>query len=229
MHVLRSLAFYALFYGGSVGFVLSAVALIVFAPRKLLVVADGWSRYHRRCVRGILGIRIVETGTRPIGPALYAIKHESFFEAIDLPAMLERPVVFAKQELFKIPGWGRAAAAYGVVPVARQEGARALRTMVREAKERTASGRPLAIFPEGTRVPRGTRPPLQAGFAALYKMLGLPVVPVAVDSGALYHDKWKHRGTIEIRFGEPMAPGLSRAEIEARVHQAINALNRPAP
>ena len=63
--------------------------------------------------------------------------------------------------------------------------------MLAEARGFIDSGRPLVIFPEGTRVPHGARPPLQSGFAGLYKLLGLPVVPVAVDSGPLYHRWWK--------------------------------------
>jgi 1-acyl-sn-glycerol-3-phosphate acyltransferase len=74
-------------------------------------------------------------------------------------------------------------------------------------------------------VPHGTRPPLRAGFAGLYKLLRLPVVPVAVDSGPVYQRLWKPRGTITIRFGEPIPPGLPREELEARVHAAINELN----
>jgi 1-acyl-sn-glycerol-3-phosphate acyltransferase len=136
--------------------------------------------------------------------------------------------MFAKEELFEIPGWGRAAALYGAIPVARTEGAKALRTMLREAKRTVAIGRPLAIFPEGTRVPHGRRAPLQAGFAALYKVLDLPVVPVAVDSGRLYRGFWMRRGSITYRFGAPIAPGLPRAEVETQVCEAINALN-PLP
>jgi 1-acyl-sn-glycerol-3-phosphate acyltransferase len=75
-------------------------------------------------------------------------------------------------------------------------------------------------------VRHGTQPPLQAGFAGLYKLLGLPVIPVAVDSGPLYHRFIKRAGTVTYRFGEPVPPGLPRAEAEARVHAAINALNR---
>jgi 1-acyl-sn-glycerol-3-phosphate acyltransferase len=75
-------------------------------------------------------------------------------------------------------------------------------------------------------VPHGTEPPLQAGFAGLYKLLGLPVVPVAVDSGPLYHRRWKRAGVVTYRFGEPVPPGLAREEAEARVHAAMNALNR---
>src|SRR3546814_806793 len=109
--------------------------------------------------------------------------------------------------------------------VRRDEGAKALRAMLSEARAFVGTGRPLAIFPEGTRVPHGTRPPLQAGFAGLYKLLGIPVVPVAVNSGPLYHRLWKRGGTITYRFGELIPPGLPREEVEARVHAAMNALN----
>ena len=225
MRIARSVLFYVAFYGGSVFFVLASVVLTLVAPHRLRPVPDAWSRFHRRCVTGLLGIRVREIGAKPAGPVLYAIKHESFFEAIELPNVLDHPVPFAKQELFSIPGWGRAAKAYGAVAVSRSEGAKALRSMVSEARAYAASGRPLAIFPEGTRVPHGECPPLRSGFAGLYKLLGLPVVPVAVDSGPLYQPLWKRMGTITLLFGEPIEPGLPREEIEARVHAAINVLN----
>jgi len=223
--VLRSLAFYVVFYGLTVPWVVIAVIAALFGKGALRPVADGWSAFHRACVRHILGIEVREEGDKPAGPALYAFKHESFFEAIDLAVSLRRPAIFAKEELFRIPGWGRVARAYGAVPVARRDGAKALRNMIAQAKRLSGEGRPLAIFPEGTRVPHGTRRRLGSGFAGLYKMLGLPVVPVAVNSGPLYHRTWKKRGTITLRFGEPIPPGLPREELEARVLEEINALN----
>jgi 1-acyl-sn-glycerol-3-phosphate acyltransferase len=83
------------------------------------------------------------------------------------------------------------------------------------------------IFPEGTRVPHGKRPPLQSGFAGLYKLLGLPVVPIAVNSGELTPKgkPWWYSGTMIYKVGETIPPGLPRDEVEARVHAAINALN----
>jgi 1-acyl-sn-glycerol-3-phosphate acyltransferase len=223
--VLRSLAFYAVFYGATVLFLLASAAMLPVGGDAFRAVPNGWSAFHRWCVRHILGIRVIEQGARPAVQAFYAFKHESFFEAIDLARSLRNPVAFAKAELFDIPLWGRAARAYGMVPVARKEGAKALRFMLAEARRLEATGRPFIIFPEGTRVPHGASPRLRSGFAGLYQMLELPVVPVAVDSGRTYAGRWKRRGTITLRFGEPIPPGLTRAEIEARVHAGINALN----
>jgi 1-acyl-sn-glycerol-3-phosphate acyltransferase len=223
--VLRSLAFYAGFYGGTVVYVLAALAALPLGRQRFVAVVHSWARFHRACVTGLLGMGVAVEGKPPREPALVALKHESFFEAIDLPNLLGHPAIVAKAELLRIPLWGRAAEAYGVVAVERDQGAKALRAMLAEARALVETGRPLAIFPEGTRVPHGERRPLQSGFAGLYKLLGLPVVPVAVVSGPFYHRLWKRPGTILIRFGEPIPPGLPREAIEGRVFAAINALN----
>ena len=97
--------------------------------------------------------------------------------------------------------------------------------MIKTARERVGEGRPLVIFPEGTRVEHGAAPPLQSGFAGTYKLLGLPVVPIAVNSGPVYHSLIKRPGTITYKVGETIPAGLKRDEIETRVHAAINALN----
>lgn len=226
--ILRNLAFYAAFYGGSAFFVLAGFPAMLISDRALQGVAEGWSGWHRGCARLLLGITVKLEGELPTENALIAIKHESFFEAIDTPHLLDHPAVFAKAELLRIPLWGKVGGTFGLIPVEREQGARALRKMISIAKAFNKEGRVLVIFPEGTRIPHGTQGPLQAGFAGLYKLLGIPVVPVALDSGPLYHRRWKRKGTITIRVGEPIEPGLPRDEIEARVTRAINVLNPPA-
>ena len=223
--VLRSLAFYVLFYGGSVFLVSASVVAIIARKRWLRPVVAKWGGWHLWCVENVLGIEVVLDGVIPEVPVLVAVKHESFFEAIDTPRLFTDPAVFAKQELFSIPGWGYSALTYGLIPVARDKGAKTLREMLALAKQRVAEGRPLVIFPEGTRVAQGTRPELQAGFAGLYKVLRLPVVPIAVDSGRAYHHVVKRPGRITYKVGETIPAGLPREEVEARVHAAINQLN----
>jgi len=223
---LRSIAF-ALWFGLAT-LVLGLVnLLLVRLPDRRLVVrnCERWSGAHRWGVEHILGIRVVVEGTLPSGPVFVAIKHESMFEAMDLPHLLDFPAIFAKVELLKLPLWGKAGGRFGLVPVERDQGAKALRAMLSAARKLAAEDRPLVIFPEGTRMPHGERPTLQAGFAGLYKMIGLPVVPMAVDSGRLLRGFWKRRGTVTYRVGEVIPAGLPRDEIEARVWAAINVLN----
>lgn len=226
MLLLRNLAFYLVFYLGSALITVGAHITSRLDQRLFRRIVHAWSRLQRWSMRHLLGAPVRIEGAPSAQPALYAIKHESFFEAIDTCALLPLPVVLAKAELFRIPVWGTVARAYGLIEVDRDAGAKALMTMMRRAKAAVAEGRPLVIFPEGTRVPHGERRALQAGFAGLYKVLGLPVVPVAVDSGPTYHRWLKQRRPVTYRFGEAIPPGLPREEIEARVLDAINALNR---
>ena len=223
MNLIRSLLFYLVFYAGT----LVLLVLVPFQGRHgMRRVAGAWSGGHRWALRHILRIRVICEGAPIDRPALYAMRHESFFEAIDSAKLFDAPVVFAKQELLEIPVWGGAATKYGIIPVARADGAKALRDLMRAAKEAKAEGRPFLIFPEGTRTPHGVEGDIVSGFAGLYKLLDLPVVPVAVNSGPLYRSFVKRPGQITYRFGAAVEPGLPRAEVEARVREAINALNR---
>ena len=225
----RSIAFYIVFYLGSLFVVLACLTALPFGREPFRRTVDQWARWHRLCMRVLLGQKVRLEGEIPDGRVFVAIKHESFFEAIDLARLLKRPGVFAKAELMRIPLWGLVGDRYGLVEVQRDQGAKALRHMMAAAKRLSGEdGRPLVIFPEGTRVPHGTAPQLQAGFAGIYKLLGLPVVAIAVDSGPLYHRWWKLPGVITYRVVEVVPPGLPRDELEQRVRTAINALNPEA-
>lgn len=222
---LRSLLFYALFYPGTLLFVLAGIGVAPLGTRPVRAVVRGWAGFHHLLVAALVGIRIEMTGSIPPDPALIAIKHQSMVETIEILLLARTPVVVLKRELADLPLFGWIARRYGVIPVDRQAGAKSLRRMLVAGRDAVAAGRPVAIFPEGTRVAPGTRPPLQAGFAGLYRALGLPVVPIALDSGRLWPRGFvKRSGTIHMRVGEPIAPGLPRPEIEALVHAAINAL-----
>jgi 1-acyl-sn-glycerol-3-phosphate acyltransferase len=226
MTALRSLLFLAIFYSGSVLFVAAGIAALPFGRGAVRAVANSWARFHRSCARMILGIQTRVEGRVPQGAVLIAAKHESMFETIEMAVLLANPATVMKRELLRIPIWGWLAQRYGMIPVDREGGAAALRTMLRAAGDAAASDRQIVIFPEGTRVPHGEAPPLQPGFAGLYRALNLPIVPVALDSGRFWGRRLlgKKSGTVTFRFGEPIPPGLPRREAEARVHAAINAL-----
>ncbi len=225
MTLIRNIAFMLVFYGLSVPIVLLVPFSVLFGRRALIGYAVGWARFHRWCARWLLGIRSRYVGPRPNGQTFFAAKHQSMFETLDLVAELDSPVVIMRREFARIPVWGWASGVYGIILVDREASAAALRGLMRETKAARETGRSVVIFPEGTRVKPGDTPPLKSGFAGLYKMLGLPVVPIATDVGRLWPKKGlKRAGVATFRFGDPIPPGLPRAEIEARVHAAINAL-----
>ncbi|MGH6705282.1 MAG: lysophospholipid acyltransferase family protein [Sphingomicrobium sp.] len=225
MDYLRSILFVLLFYPGTLFYVLCVIAVSPIGDAPVQVVVHGWSKFHHWLVRNVLGIRIEWDGAIPDGPYLIAVKHQSMMEAVDTLHFARSPVVVMKRELTTIPLFGWVCRRYGVIGVDREAGASALRTMMAEAKAAIAGGRPVIIFPEGTRVPFGASPELRAGFAGLYRVLGLPVVPVAHDVGRLWHKGFvKRSGTAHFKVGETIPAGLKRAEVEARVHAAINAL-----
>jgi 1-acyl-sn-glycerol-3-phosphate acyltransferase len=223
---LRDWLFRLVFYAGSVPIVLIVPVVALFGQRAMIPYAHGWSRFHRWAAATFLGVRTRFEGELPAGPVLYAAKHEAMYETIELSFLLHGPAVVLKQELSRIPFWGFATKVYGAIPVDRDASAAALRRMVKAAGVAKAAGRSVIVYPEGTRVPHGEAPPLRAGFAGLYRALGYPVVPIAVDSGRFVPRRGLARaGMVTIRLGAPIPPGLPRREVEARVHAAINALN----
>ncbi|TPG15756.1 1-acyl-sn-glycerol-3-phosphate acyltransferase [Sphingomonas oligophenolica] len=222
---LRTVVFRAFFYSVSFPIVATVPISALFGQHVVIAHATVWTRFHRWAARVILGVHVRIEGTRPVGPALYASKHQAMFETLELQALLDGPAMVLKEELADLPMWGWAARRYGALVIDRAASAKALRQMMREGKAAKAAGRSVLIFPEGTRVKPGETPPLKSGFAGLYRALGMPTVPIALDSGVLMPKTGaKHPGVITIRFGEVIPPGLPREEIDARVHAAINAL-----
>ena len=226
MNLLRSFLFALLFYPGTLVYVLSVFAVSPFGSGPVRKVVHGWSDYHNFLVRRLLGIRFAWDGRIPDGPFLIAVKHQAMVETVEALRFANTPVVVMKRELTQIPLFGWVTRRYGVIGVDREAGAKALRNMLGEARQAIEQQRPVVIFPEGTRVPHGERPELRPGFAGLYRALGLPVVPVAHDSGKHWsRGLAKRAGTINFQVGEVIPAGLKRDEVEARVQRSINALN----
>lgn len=226
MDLIRSILFTVVFYVGSIPLVIWAFLTLLGNERAVLRSSRLWARWHRWCAAHILGIRTVIEGTLPQSGALVVFKHESMFETIEVLVMFKQPAVVFKKQLLAIPVWGLVARRHGVIPIDRDAGAAAMRQMIAAGKAALAKGRPIILFPEGTRVARGSAPELGAGMAGLYRLLGVPLVPVALDSGKVWPRGFiRHPGTVTMKVGEPIPPGLARVEVERRVHAAINALN----
>ena len=227
MAAFRSALYFAIFYPATVFYCLASLVAASLGERQIRTLIRGWAGFHHQLVTRLLGIRYEIAGTMPSGPVLVALKHQAMVETIEVLRLVDTPVVVMKQQYVKTPLLGAVMRRFGVIGVDREAGASALREMMARGRQAIADGRPVVIFPEGTRVPVGQTPPLRAGFAGLYRALGLPVVPVALDSGRVWPKGLvKRPGTIQLVIGETIPAGLKRGEIETRVHQAINALER---
>jgi len=224
MAALRSLVYAAIFYPVTALLVIIGLIASLFGRKPTLAVVLSWAEIHYWLIEHVLGIHVVVEGSIPAGPKLIAVKHQSMLETLEMVRLTDLPVIVIKRELADIPFFGWLTRRYGIIAVERSAGAKALRALVEEGKSAIATGRSVIIYPEGTRVRVGETPKLRSGFAALYRALGLPVVPVAVDSGRLWGRGFVHcSGIVTVKVGGTIPPGLKRDEVEACVHAAINA------
>ena len=136
-----------------------------------------------------------------------------------------------KRELLRIPFYGWFLWKATAIAINRDAGASALRKMSHASQSVLGEGRPILIFPEGTRKKPGSTPDYKPGVAGLYGVLGVSCVPVALNSGAYWTGFLKQPGTIVLEFLEPIAPGMRRpafmALLEERIEKATQRLLAP--
>lgn len=222
---IRSLCFNVGWYAGSAVIALAGSPILLL-PRSAVI---GWARFWIAFVLGWLRLtcrlthRVIGLENLPQGPVIIACKHQSSWETLAFTLLFPNIAIVLKRELVFIPIVGWAMAKAGNIAVARGQGATALRGLVRQAKDALAEGRSIVIFPEGTRVAPGDRKPYQIGTAALYRQLGVPVVPVALNSGVFWGRRKfiKRPGLITLQVLPPIAPGLSREAFMTALRDCI--------
>ena len=162
---------------------------------------------------------------------IYLSKHMSYLDVIAVFRRLPTMTALAKKELFAIPIIGQIFTKLGIVRIDRGAG-NAHEQMPQVIERVVRTGRPLVVYPEGTRTPPGLRRPLKSGAFYLQQDGRLPVYPVATNSGYHWPKKGliKRPGTVVIAVGEPIPAGLSKeaflAEVEEKVIEASDRLLR---
>ena len=230
MILLRSSLFLAWFYGVTTALVLGSLLPRVLTLDRPALWPIGLARLWARCVlaglRVICGIVWSATGREHLpadGPALVASNHQSAFDTMVWLLLVPRPAYVIKRELLHVPLFGALCRMAGMIVVDRSAGASAMRALLNGADRAVNERRHIIIFPEGTRVRPGMRAPLLPGIAALVARTGLPVIPVATDSGRYWGRRAfrKVPGTIRLVIGAPIPPGLGRAETMRRLERAF--------
>ena len=187
--------------------------------RHALRLAQVWAGLLLDGAAVICGIRVVVIGREHLpreGAALIASQHQSAYDTLIWLRLVPRVAYVFKAELSRVPLFGPLLIPAGQIPVDRG-GVNAIRTLLRGADAAKADGRQIVMFPEGTRVPHGQEVELKPGLALVAKRTGLPVIPVATDSGL----RWSRRafrkrpGPVHIAFAPPIPPGLPQAELLA--------------
>jgi 1-acyl-sn-glycerol-3-phosphate acyltransferase len=233
----RALLFNVVFCVGTVVFGIAGLPFLLTPRRTAMRFGRFWAQAVLAALKLIVGLdgEIRGRGHIPEGACLIAMKHQSMWDTLILPPLLGDPAVVIKRELQYVPFYGWYASRAGSIFIDRKGGSAALRRMLAAARRAIGRGRPVVIFPQGTRTTPGqpvSEAPYQAGVAALYRELAVPLVPAAVNSGLYWGRRafLKRRGRIVLEFLEPIPPGLPRSEVmatlETRIEAATAALER---
>ncbi len=199
-----------------------------------LAIAKIWVRGIMTLAKAIVGIDAVTTGREhvPQGACIIAAQHQSSYETYRMFLELDRPTFVLKRELILIPIIGWFMTRIGLIGIDRSAGAGAMRKMLRKAQTALDNGHQLVIFPEGTRTAPGSVRPYRPGIAALYAYCNAPVIPMALNSGALWGKTriLKLPGTIEFRFLPPLPVGMDKdtmlKTLRARIDSAAAAIGQ---
>lgn len=206
----------------------------------------GFTYYFARAVlvpltRLIYRPRVEGRGNIPRkGKVIFASNHLSFIDSMIIPMFAPRPVYFlAKSSYFDGPGFRgwlsrQIFTAIGATPVQRGAGQAALDALDQQRRI-LASGRAIALYPEGTRSLDGRLYKGRTGVAFLALEEGAQVVPVGLIGtnevmpvGAKLP---KRRPRVTVRYGKPLdlshhgpassgkARRLATDEIMAAIHE----------
>ena len=222
MVLIRSLVFNVLFYGMTAVMVTIGLPLLLLPQRIVVFYANIWAGGLRLLLK-IVGISHRISGPMPEGQVIYAAKHQSAWETVILYQELGNPAPVLKRELVYLPIMGFYFLRIPAVPIDRGAGSKALRMLMETASQIADAGHSILIFPQGTRVAPGASHPYHIGTFAVYKATGLPVVPVALNSGLFWSRAAfiKRPGWIDVTMGEPIPPGLDRKAFMARLENEI--------
>ena len=236
MKAVRSLLFNLTFFAWTASAALVFLPILLMPRCRMVWLSRLWARVTAWLLRRIVGLDYEVRGRQnlPAEPALFAFKHQSAWETIVFALLIPDFAGVLKRELTAIPIFGWYLRKLRMIPIDRAKAGTALKQLVARAGERVAEGRPVVVSPEGTRTAPGERRRYLPGVAAIYRQLGIAVVPVALNSGLFWGRRSfiKHPGVITIEFLPAIPPGLDRhaflGELADRIETASDRLAQEA-
>jgi 1-acyl-sn-glycerol-3-phosphate acyltransferase len=186
---------------------------------------DNAPRWWASCLVWAAGIRVRlhnEERMRSGAPRIFISNHVSWFDVLTLAAVLPRYKFVGKAELFRIPVFGRAARAAGMIAIERENRKSAFESY-RVAAERIRGGASVVVFPEGTRGRSYSLRTFKKGPFVLAVAAGVPIVPTIVHGTieVMRRDSFRVRpGVVDIHFLEPIDAGGLTYEDRNRLSRA---------
>lgn len=167
--------------------------------------------------RGILwasGTRVLTRGAEEVDwtqAQVLVANHIAAFDILAVAAVIPAPFAFiAKQELGRIPFFGKAMESAGHIFIDRSDRQKSIQSLRLAAAKMRREHSTVIIFPEGTRSQTGELQPFKKGAFMLALEGGVRVLPVVIrGSDRILHLRSLRvtPGTIHLHFGEPVEPG----------------------
>jgi 1-acyl-sn-glycerol-3-phosphate acyltransferase len=226
---LRSAVFDAVFFiWGCIASLTSLILYWITPSRAAIVyIARTWMAGVDWLEPVILGLKYDLQGKEnlPVAPYIVAMQHQSAWETFKLLLWFPEPAIVLKEELLDLPIWGDCARRYGAIPVKRSRKAEDLTHFLKESRVMAEAGRPIVLYPQGTRTAPGKPSVYNRGVAALQEELKIPIVPVTLDSGRYWGKNafMKYAGTIRVKIHPPIPPGLPREEVMDQIRKLYEA------
>ena len=226
-NALRSILFNVLFFGGSLFWsVVLLPVLLLPQPTVHRIISAVYGGYNAFIARHVMGLKLELRGLEHLpktGAYILAPKHQSAYETVILPFMLRGAAIVLKRELTWFPLWGWYPLRMGMIAIDRGSAMESLDSIVRGAQRMKTQGRPVILFPQGTRVPVGVKKPYKIGIAKVYEESELPVVPMALNSGVFWgrNSFFKKPGTIVFEFMPAIRPGLPPRQMMNQLEEMI--------
>ena len=214
---LRALAFWLVFATTTVMAAILVMLMFPFSLRQRQAFVTWWVGFILWWLETTCQLRYVVEGEENIpqhGPAIVFAKHQSTWETLALQRIFPPQIWVAKRELLWIPFFGWGLALMKPIAIKRGTGRAAVMQLIRQGTDRLREGLWVIIFPEGTRVPPGSKGRYRVGGAVLAEQSGYPVLPVAHNAGEFWprHSFIKRPGTIQVRIGPQITPGERSAQ-----------------
>jgi 1-acyl-sn-glycerol-3-phosphate acyltransferase len=228
---LRSALYQILFLPWTLILCVSYLPLLVVAPRLIVQRAAAfWLEGALWMQKTILGLSFEVIGGENLqrSGAILAVKHQSAWETMIFHRLVGDPAFVLKRELLRLPLIGWYMRRTGQIPIDRTARGSALKLMFDKGKRAIEQGRSLVIFPEGTRQPPGKTGRYHSGVFKLYNALGVPVIPIALNSGMFWkRDAFiRYPGVITLQILPPIPPGLNREAFMTRLQGDIETATR---